>query len=128
MAGSRPQIVWPIGGDSLDPHQFSDHQLAVSTTRAPEFRIGMGDPGPGWSRVQPGPLNAPTGFGPVAEPSIQHPHGADGTAWLTTAAERPLAEAYIDESGQVRLSRGRHRVRALLLPPGNAGRPGRVEG
>jgi hypothetical protein len=45
VAVSRPQTVWSIGDDSLDPHQFSDHQLAVGTTHAPEFQIVVDESG-----------------------------------------------------------------------------------
>lgn len=114
MADVRPQIAWSIGDDSLDPRQFSDRWFAAGPDRVPEFRVGVDDPATGWPRVHPGPLNASTGFIPVAVTAVfdADPMLADAPG-LTLAVEAfashgPCPQLLIEING--------HRGRYLLSP------------
>lgn len=48
VVADDPGETRSVGADFLDPHQFIDHQPAVGTTHAPEFRIVVDESGRVW--------------------------------------------------------------------------------
>lgn len=134
-----PAIVWHIGADDPSPLAFNG-ALLVDGSDIPPFVVGVSDAAQDWPQVQPGPLNAGTGFRDVPV-SVQFDIEDVGDEWFELVLDLiqetgPCPELDIrvnDVMGSVLLESERvdrtkiyglspitgHVLRSVGLPPGS---------
>lgn len=113
MPSSASRLVWEISSPQPATHRFSAEWFTTVDCVEPVYVVGVSNPTKDWPRIQPGPLNAATGFRELSATVEFEADNDAGNYWHTFEIEA------LDGSGpcpDLRVNINGHL--ALLVPQG----------